>query len=72
MVFLLSRLGLRSLVLELADSLRASGFALTQWSNAWKAMDALGVGDLLRQHHTQLRSVVRLLRRSYATLLLQK
>ncbi|KAF3796496.1 FAD-dependent urate hydroxylase [Nymphaea thermarum] len=51
----LHRLGLRSLVLESADSLRASGFALTQWSNAWKAMDALGVGGLLRQHHPQLR-----------------
>ncbi|KAF3772613.1 3-hydroxybenzoate 6-hydroxylase 1 [Nymphaea thermarum] len=48
-------LGLRSLVLESADSLRASGFSLTQWSNAWQATDALGVGDLLRQHGTQLR-----------------
>ncbi|CAN6480777.1 unnamed protein product [Victoria cruziana] len=48
------RLGLRSLVLESGDELRTSGFALTQWSNAWKAMDTLGVGDILRQHHNQL------------------
>ncbi|MCD9638443.1 hypothetical protein HAX54_022439 [Datura stramonium] len=45
----LHRLGLRSIVLESADSLRATGFALALWTNAWRALDALGIGDSLRQ-----------------------
>ncbi|XP_049386013.1 monooxygenase 3-like [Solanum stenotomum] len=45
----LHRLGLRSVVLESADSLRATGFALALWTNAWRALDALGIGDSLRQ-----------------------
>jgi len=49
------RLGVRSLVLEYSDSLRVSGFALTTWTNAWKALDALGVGDILRHQHIQLK-----------------
>lgn len=48
------RLGVRSLVLESADSLRVTGFALTTWTNAWKALDAVGVGAILRQQHVQL------------------
>ncbi|MCE2055731.1 hypothetical protein HAX54_043310 [Datura stramonium] len=43
------RLGVRSTVLESSDSLRTSGFALALWTNAWRALDALGVGDSLRQ-----------------------
>ncbi|WVY96185.1 hypothetical protein V8G54_028336, partial [Vigna mungo] len=50
----LHRLGVRSLVLEYSDSLRVTGFALTTWTNAWKALDALGVGDILRHQHLQL------------------
>ncbi|CAB4314062.1 unnamed protein product [Prunus armeniaca] len=34
----LHRLGIRSLVLESSDSLRTTGFALTTWTNAWKAL----------------------------------
>ncbi|XP_015059271.1 monooxygenase 2-like [Solanum pennellii] len=45
----LHRLGLRSIVLESADSLRATGFALALWTNAWRALDALDIGDSLRQ-----------------------
>ncbi|XP_055801481.1 monooxygenase 2-like [Solanum dulcamara] len=45
----LHRLGLRSIVLESADSLRATGFALALWTNAWRALDALAIGDSLRQ-----------------------
>ncbi|XP_051147358.1 monooxygenase 2-like isoform X2 [Andrographis paniculata] len=52
----LHRLGIRSLVLESADTLRAEGYALALWTNAWKALDAIGVGDLLRQKHEQLDS----------------
>ncbi|CAI9117035.1 OLC1v1018346C1 [Oldenlandia corymbosa var. corymbosa] len=51
----LHRLGLRSLVLESSESLRITGFALTVWSNAWRALDALGVGDALRQRSLQIR-----------------
>ncbi|KAK9156287.1 hypothetical protein Sjap_003767 [Stephania japonica] len=47
----LHRLGLRSLVLEASDGLRVTGFALTMWSNAWKALDALGVRVALRRKH---------------------
>jgi 2-polyprenyl-6-methoxyphenol hydroxylase-like FAD-dependent oxidoreductase len=48
------RLGIESLVLESSDSLRVSGFALTVWENAWKALDVVGVGDILRHQHLQL------------------
>ncbi|KAH1190505.1 Monooxygenase 3 [Glycine max] len=54
----LHRLGIRSLVLESSDSLRITGFALSIWENAWKALDAVGVGDFLRQQHPQLNRVV--------------
>ncbi|RDX64899.1 Monooxygenase 3, partial [Mucuna pruriens] len=50
----LHRLGIPSLVLESSDTLRVSGFALTIWENAWKVLDADGVGDFLRQQHVQL------------------
>ncbi|CAM8945121.1 unnamed protein product [Rhodiola kirilowii] len=50
----LHRLGIKSLVLEASDQLRASGFALTLWGNAWRALDALGIGESLRQQHMQL------------------
>ncbi|KAF8405448.1 hypothetical protein HHK36_010354 [Tetracentron sinense] len=50
----LHRLGLRSLVLESSDKLRITGFAFTTWTNAWKALDAVGLGDSLRQQHDQL------------------
>ncbi|KAL5057686.1 hypothetical protein RYX36_029290, partial [Vicia faba] len=47
-------LGIKSLVLESTDSLRASGFALTTWKNAWKALNVIGVGDILCHQHIQL------------------
>ncbi|KAL5561232.1 hypothetical protein UlMin_030979 [Ulmus minor] len=53
----LHRLGIRSLVLEGSDSLRITGFAFTTWTNAWKALDALGIGDSLRQQHQRLYGV---------------
>ncbi|XP_019156262.1 PREDICTED: uncharacterized protein LOC109153001 [Ipomoea nil] len=45
----LHRQGLRSIVLESSESLRSSGFALGLWTNAWRALDALAIGDSLRQ-----------------------
>ncbi|XP_034675671.1 monooxygenase 2-like [Vitis riparia] len=53
----LHRLGLRSLVLESSDSLRVTGFALTTWKNAWRALDAVGVGDSIRQQHMQIQGL---------------
>uniref|UniRef100_A0A0E0K8X5 FAD-binding domain-containing protein n=1 Tax=Oryza punctata TaxID=4537 RepID=A0A0E0K8X5_ORYPU len=47
----LHRKGVRSLVLESSETLRASGFAFTTWTNAFRALDALGVGDKIREHH---------------------
>ncbi|XP_050891888.1 monooxygenase 2 [Lathyrus oleraceus] len=54
----LHRLGIESLVLESSDGLRVSGFALTIWENGWKALDAVGVGDILRHQHIQLHGLV--------------
>ena len=48
------RLGIRSLVLESSDELRTAGYALTLWTNAWKALDAVGIGDSLRLQHELL------------------
>ncbi|XP_073047177.1 monooxygenase 2-like isoform X2 [Primulina eburnea] len=50
----LHRLGIRSLVLESSENLRITGFALTMWTNAWRALDALGIGDLLRKSSVQI------------------
>ncbi|KAF5178657.1 Fad-dependent urate hydroxylase [Thalictrum thalictroides] len=54
----LHRLGLRSLVLESSKGLRVTGFALATWTNAWKALDAIGVGDTLRENHLQLKGII--------------
>ncbi|KAJ4715444.1 FAD-dependent urate hydroxylase [Melia azedarach] len=43
----LERLGIRALVLERADGLRATGAAITLFPNAWRALDALGVSHKL-------------------------
>ncbi|MED6111303.1 Monooxygenase 2 [Stylosanthes scabra] len=51
----LHRLGIPSLVLESSDKLRATGFALTIWNNAWKALDAVGIAQTLRPKHLQLK-----------------
>ncbi|KAI6701027.1 hypothetical protein NL676_015351 [Syzygium grande] len=50
----LHRVGIRCLVLESSDGLRTTGFALTTWTNAWRALDAVGIGELLRPQHNQL------------------
>ncbi|XP_021753041.1 uncharacterized protein LOC110718510 [Chenopodium quinoa] len=50
----LHRLGIKCLVLESADILRAAGITITVWTNAWRALDALGLGDSLRKQHDQL------------------
>ncbi|XP_074291458.1 monooxygenase 2-like [Silene latifolia] len=50
----LHRLGIKSLVLESSDKLRAAGIAFTTWTNAWRSLDALGIGQSLRQQHELL------------------
>ncbi|KAF5771493.1 putative FAD-binding domain, FAD/NAD(P)-binding domain superfamily [Helianthus annuus] len=51
----LHRLGLRSLVLESSDSLRITGYALSLWTNAWRALDVVGIGSTLRKKSTQIK-----------------
>ncbi|WVZ54260.1 hypothetical protein U9M48_005085 [Paspalum notatum var. saurae] len=51
------RKGVRSLVLESSPSLRASGFAFATWKNAFRALDALGVGDKIRTQHVRLQAL---------------
>ncbi|RLN43075.1 FAD-dependent urate hydroxylase-like isoform X1 [Panicum miliaceum] len=53
----LHRKGVRSLVLESSPSLRASGFAFTTWENAFRALDALGVGDKIRKQHLRAKAL---------------
>ncbi|PON83518.1 FAD/NAD(P)-binding domain containing protein [Trema orientale] len=43
----LKRVGVKALVLERSDELRAAGAALTLFPNAWLALDALGVSHKL-------------------------
>ncbi|CAK7329464.1 unnamed protein product [Dovyalis caffra] len=54
----LHRLGIRSLVLESSANLRVTGFAFTTWTNAWRALDAVGIGHSLRQQHGFLDGLV--------------
>ncbi|KAL6645196.1 hypothetical protein ACP70R_016804 [Stipagrostis hirtigluma subsp. patula] len=53
----LHRKGVRSLVLESSPTLRASGFTFTTWKNAFRALDALGVGDKIRKQHLQAKAL---------------
>ncbi|CAN6302245.1 unnamed protein product [Urochloa humidicola] len=52
----LHRKGVRSLVLESSPARRTAGFALTAWTNAFRALDALGVGDKIREQHLHLQA----------------
>ncbi|KAL3849606.1 hypothetical protein ACJIZ3_011488 [Penstemon smallii] len=54
----LHRLGIKSLVLESSDKLRSEGFCFATWTNAWRALDALGVGAILRANHRELTGIV--------------
>ncbi|KAM0889863.1 hypothetical protein ACQ4PT_027442 [Festuca glaucescens] len=53
----LHRKGVRSVVLESSPALRTSGFAFMTWTNAFRALDALGVGDKMRNQHVQVQGV---------------
>ena len=52
------RKGVRSVVLESSPALRTSGFAFMTWTNAFRALDARGVGDKMRSHHLQVQGYV--------------
>ncbi|CAN0864762.1 Monooxygenase 2 [Linum grandiflorum] len=54
----LHRLGIRTLVLESSSSLRITGFSICLWTNAWKALDALGVGDAVRHQNKLIDGMV--------------
>ncbi|CAH9142568.1 unnamed protein product [Cuscuta epithymum] len=54
----LQRLGIRSRVLEQAESLRTGGTSLTLSKNGWKVLDAIGVGNSVRSHFLQIQGVV--------------
>lgn len=47
----LHRAGLPVMVLEAAEQLPAGGSALGLWTNAWRALDALGAAEPLRRQH---------------------
>ncbi|KAF5750520.1 putative Monooxygenase [Tripterygium wilfordii] len=53
----LHRKGIKSVVLERSDTLRATGAAIIVHANGWRALDQLGVASVLRQTAYPLHSV---------------
>ncbi|KAJ0105725.1 hypothetical protein Patl1_18394 [Pistacia atlantica] len=53
----LQRLGVGSLVLEQADSLRTGGTSLTLFKNGWRVLDAIGVGSDLRSQFLEIQGM---------------
>ncbi|XP_030445118.1 monooxygenase 2-like isoform X2 [Syzygium oleosum] len=51
-VVALKKVGVRALVLERSEGLRATGSALSLFPNAWHALDALGASDKLTSLYT--------------------
>ncbi|XP_016201476.1 uncharacterized protein LOC107642593 isoform X1 [Arachis ipaensis] len=54
----LHRLGVNSLVLEQADSLRTGGTSLTLFKNGWRVLDAIGIAHYLRPHFLEIQGMV--------------
>ncbi|KAK1262869.1 hypothetical protein QJS04_geneDACA022759 [Acorus gramineus] len=54
----LKRVGIRSLILERSDELRATGGVITLYPNAWRALEAIGIAHKLTPHYTPFHSVV--------------
>ncbi|MQM16917.1 hypothetical protein Taro_049880 [Colocasia esculenta] len=52
------RKNLKSLVLERSDNLRATGAAIAIFTNGWRALDQLGIGELLREKAVPLKAYV--------------
>ncbi|MCO5583018.1 hypothetical protein L7F22_036924 [Adiantum nelumboides] len=53
----LHRLGVKPMLLEQSDRLRIAGSSIGIWSNAWRALEALGVADSLRSKFLKLSGV---------------
>ncbi|XP_022737973.1 monooxygenase 2 [Durio zibethinus] len=54
----LRRLGIGSLVLEQAESLRTGGTSLTLFKNGWRVLDAIGIADSLRSQFLEIQGMV--------------
>ena len=54
----MSRVGIRSLVLEQSDSLRTEGASISLFKNGWRVLDMLGVGSELRTHFLDIQGSV--------------
>nr|AAM64878.1 putative monooxygenase [Arabidopsis thaliana] len=54
----LHRLGIRSVVLEQAESLRTGGASLTLSKNGWRVLDAISIGPQLRKQFLEMQGVV--------------
>ncbi|XP_027081551.1 monooxygenase 2 isoform X1 [Coffea eugenioides] len=54
----LQRLGIKSRVLEQAESLRTGGTSLTLFKNGWSVLDAIGVGNELRTQFLEIQGMV--------------
>ncbi|XP_021298941.1 uncharacterized protein LOC110427700 isoform X2 [Herrania umbratica] len=54
----LRRLGIGSLVLEQAESLRTGGTSLTLFKNGWRVLDAIGVADSLRSQFLEIQGML--------------
>uniref|UniRef100_A0A0D3C4D3 FAD-binding domain-containing protein n=1 Tax=Brassica oleracea var. oleracea TaxID=109376 RepID=A0A0D3C4D3_BRAOL len=54
----LHRLGVRSVVLEQAESLRTGGTSLTLFKNGWRVLDAISVGPQLRMQFLEIEGMV--------------
>lgn len=54
----LQRLGIKSRVLEQAESLRTGGTSLTLFKNGWSVLDAIGVGNQLRTQFLEIQGMV--------------
>ncbi|XP_015952282.1 monooxygenase 2 isoform X1 [Arachis duranensis] len=54
----LDRLGVKSTVLEQAESLRSGGTSLTLSKNGWSVLDAIGVANRLRSQFSQIEGLV--------------
>ncbi|XP_071696942.1 monooxygenase 2-like [Rutidosis leptorrhynchoides] len=53
----LNKLGVGSLVLEQAETLRTGGTSLTLFKNGWKILDEMGVGDELRSQYFEVQGM---------------
>ena len=52
------RLGVRSVVLEQAESLRTGGTSLTLFKNGWRVLDAIGIAKYLRPHFLEIQGYI--------------